>query len=164
MGMRLNVGKSAIKLAGIAMSMQDRIAARHDSETADECLMPCVKRDTTIDIAGGQPNSHFHSYCAADGRRVIDRSNLTILLAPGFTDLPEFLAEHQVEIIASLPCYLEKNCDHQRGSGVFQRSIEALRRLNELDYGRWSPYPDACFIHGFPCRRREEPEADYRAS
>jgi radical SAM/Cys-rich protein len=70
------------------------------------------------------------------GRRVIDRSNLTILLAPGFVDLPEFLAENQVEIIASLPCYLEENCDRQRGSGVFSRSIEALRRLNELGYGR----------------------------
>jgi radical SAM/Cys-rich protein len=69
-------------------------------------------------------------------RRVIDRSNLTILVAPGFEYLPEFLAEHEVEVVASLPCYLEENCDLQRGRGVFQRSIEALRRLNALGYAQ----------------------------
>ena len=67
-------------------------------------------------------------------RRVIDRCNLTILLAKGFQDLPEFLADHQVHIIASLPCYLEENCDSQRGDGVFAKSIGAIRRLNQLGY------------------------------
>jgi radical SAM/Cys-rich protein len=66
---------------------------------------------------------------------VIDRCNLTILLAPGFDDLPAFLAEQQVEVVASLPCYLEHNVDHQRGDGVFARSVEALRRLNAVGYG-----------------------------
>ncbi len=70
------------------------------------------------------------------GKRVIDRCNLTILLAAGFTDLPEFLSEHGVEIVASLPCYIEQNCDSQRGDGVFQKSIEALHRLNALGYGQ----------------------------
>ena len=70
------------------------------------------------------------------GRHVIDRCNLTILRAPGFTDLPEFLAEHQVEIVASLPCYLEENVDAQRGNVAFRRSIEMLQRLNALGYGR----------------------------
>jgi len=70
------------------------------------------------------------------GAHVIDRSNLTILLAPGFRDLPEFLAAHRVEVVASLPCYLEENTDAQRGDGVFARSIEALLRLNALGYGR----------------------------
>lgn len=67
--------------------------------------------------------------------RVIDRCNLTILGTPGHTDLPEFLAAQQVEIVASLPCYLEANVDKQRGDRVFQRSIEALLRLNQLGYG-----------------------------
>jgi radical SAM/Cys-rich protein len=111
-------------------------------ETVDECLDALRRSEIpTLDITGGAPelNPNFR-YLVQEarqmGRRVIDRSNLTILLAPGFTDLPEFLAEHRVEIVASLPCYLEENCDRQRGSGVFQRSIEALRRLNELGFGR----------------------------
>jgi radical SAM/Cys-rich protein len=70
------------------------------------------------------------------GRRVIDRCNLTILVAPGFDDLPEFLARHHVEVVASLPCYLEENTDYQRGAGVFTKSLEALRRLNALGYGQ----------------------------
>ncbi len=69
------------------------------------------------------------------GARVIDRCNLTILLAKGFEDLPEFLAEHHVEVVASLPCYTAENTDRQRGDGVFDLSIEALRRLNGLGYG-----------------------------
>ncbi len=94
----------------------------------------------TLDITGGAPemNPQFRRLVAsarALGCRVIDRCNLTILVAPGFTDLPEFLAEHQVEIVASLPCYLEANVDRQRGDRVFQRSLEALRRLNALGYG-----------------------------
>lgn len=94
----------------------------------------------TLDITGGAPemNPHFRwlvEQARALGRRVIDRCNLTILTANGFRDLPRFLADHQVEIVASLPCYLEDNCDSQRGSGVFQRSIEALRELNALGYG-----------------------------
>ena len=60
---------------------------------------------------------------------------MTILLAKGFEYLPEFLAEHQVEIVASLPCYLEENTDAQRGEGAYSKSVEALRRLNALGYG-----------------------------
>jgi radical SAM/Cys-rich protein len=94
----------------------------------------------TLDITGGAPemNPHFRwlvQEARQLGRRVIDRCNLTILMAPGFTDLPKFLADNQVEIVASLPCYLEENCDAQRGDGVFQRSIEAIRHLNSLGYG-----------------------------
>jgi radical SAM/Cys-rich protein len=95
----------------------------------------------TLDITGGAPemNPNFRylvEHARRRGCRVIDRSNLTILLAPGFDDLPGFLAAHEVEIVASLPCYLEENCDRQRGDGVFRRSIAALRRLNELGYGK----------------------------
>lgn len=94
-----------------------------------------------VDVTGGAPELHpdFRRLVVearALGARVIDRCNLTILLAPGFDDLPEFLAENRVEIVASLPCYLAENTDQQRGSGVFDRSIEALRRLNSLGYGR----------------------------
>lgn len=95
----------------------------------------------TLDITGGAPemNPHFRwivEQASGLGRQVIDRCNLTILLANGFTDLPEFLAKHQVHIIASLPCYLEANCDKQRGQGVFGKSIEAIQRLNQLGYAQ----------------------------
>lgn len=95
----------------------------------------------TLDITGGAPeiNPQFRMMVLEArklGRQVIDRCNLTILLARGFTDLPEFLAEHQVCVVASLPCYLEENCDAQRGKGVFVKSIEAIRRLNGLGYAQ----------------------------
>lgn len=96
---------------------------------------------TTLDITGGAPemNPNFRMLVQQArklGKQVIDRCNLTILLAQGFTDLPEFLAAHHVNVVASLPCYLEENCDTQRGSGVFVKSIEAIRKLNELGYAR----------------------------
>lgn len=95
----------------------------------------------TLDITGGAPemNPNFRwlvQQAHALKRRVIDRCNLTILVANGYRDLPQFLADHGVEVVASLPCYLEDNCDRQRGDGVFQRSIDALRILNELGYGK----------------------------
>ncbi|WP_145076329.1 arsenosugar biosynthesis radical SAM (seleno)protein ArsS [Aureliella helgolandensis] len=95
----------------------------------------------TLDITGGAPemNANFRSLveqATALGKNVIDRCNLTILMANGFTYLPEFLAKHRVNVVASLPCYLEENCDAQRGDGVFVKSIEAIRALNELGYGR----------------------------
>ncbi len=111
-------------------------------ETAEAVIDALAGTDIpTLDITGGAPemNPNFRwlvEEARRLRRRVIDRCNLTILLAPGFTDLPEFLARHEVEIVASLPCYLEENCDAQRGDGVFARSIEALRRLNALGYGR----------------------------
>lgn len=94
-----------------------------------------------LDLTGGAPemNPHFR-YLVAEARalgvEVIDRCNLTILLQPGYEDLPDFLARHQVAITASLPCYLEENVEQQRGKGVYTESIEALRRLNQLGYGR----------------------------
>jgi radical SAM/Cys-rich protein len=110
-------------------------------QTAAQCL--AVLRDAgigTLDITGGAPelNPNFRwlvEEASNLGCRVIDRCNLTILTAPGYDDLPEFLARHEVEIVASLPCYLEENTDRQRGAGVFARSIAALKRLNELGYG-----------------------------
>jgi radical SAM/Cys-rich protein len=95
----------------------------------------------TLDITGGAPelNPQFRRLVAearALGVHVLDRCNLTILEEPGQEDLAEFLAAQRVEVIASLPCYLEENVDRQRGSGVFDKSIRALRRLNALGYGR----------------------------
>jgi radical SAM/Cys-rich protein len=113
-----------------------------DRDTVEACLGVIGRTDIpTVDITGGAPemNPNFRrlvSEARRLGRQVIDRCNLTILLAPGFRDLPEFLAEHNVEIVASLPCYLPENTNAQRGDGVFERSIDALRRLNELGYGR----------------------------
>jgi radical SAM/Cys-rich protein len=70
------------------------------------------------------------------GVRVIDRCNLTILSEPGFEDMAQFLASHQVEVTASLPCYSSANVDRQRGDGVFDRSIAGLQQLNALGYGQ----------------------------
>jgi radical SAM/Cys-rich protein len=94
----------------------------------------------TIDITGGAPemNPHFRTFVAeltSRGYHVLDRCNLTILLEPGYEDMIGFLAEHSVEIVASLPCYLEDNVDRQRGKGVYHESIEVLQRLNKAGYG-----------------------------
>ena len=97
-------------------------------------------RVRTLDLTGGAPelNPNF-KYLVQEatslGIEVIDRCNLTILLEPGFEDLPAFLAEQRVIITASLPCYSEQNVDTQRGKGVFSDSISALQKLNSLGYG-----------------------------
>ncbi len=93
----------------------------------------------TLDVTGGAPelNPHFRMLVAearALGCRVIDRCNLTILSEPGHEDLAAFLAEHQVEVTASLPCYTEELVDRQRGEGVYARSIDGIRQLNALGY------------------------------
>ena len=98
-------------------------------------------RVATLDLTGGAPELHplFRetvSRARALGVRVIDRCNLTILEEPGQEGLAEFLAGERVEIVASLPCYLEENVDRQRGKGVFEASIRGLHRLNALGYGR----------------------------
>jgi radical SAM/Cys-rich protein len=98
-------------------------------------------RVPSLDVTGGAPelNPHFR-YLVAEARalglRVIDRCNLTVLEQPGQEDTAEFLAAQAVEIVASLPCYLEDNVARQRGDGVFQSSIRMLRRLNALGYAR----------------------------
>lgn len=94
----------------------------------------------TVDITGGAPelNDNFSRLvllARSLGRHVIDRCNLTVLFEPGQEDLAEFLADNQVEVVASLPCYTPANVDQQRGRGVFEKSIAALQRLNELGYG-----------------------------
>ncbi|MCG6952857.1 MAG: arsenosugar biosynthesis radical SAM protein ArsS [Betaproteobacteria bacterium] len=93
-----------------------------------------------LDLTGGAPelNPHFRELVLRArelGVHVVDRCNLTILEEPGQEGLAEFLAHQQVEIIASLPCYLEENVDRQRGQGVFERSLRGIARLNALGYG-----------------------------
>ena len=110
-------------------------------ETMQLCLDQLAKTSIpVVDITGGAPemNPHFRwlvEEVRALGRRVMDRCNLTVIFVKGKEDLPEFLAKHEVEVICSLPYYQERETDRQRGAGVFDRSIEALRRFNAIGYG-----------------------------
>jgi radical SAM/Cys-rich protein len=95
----------------------------------------------TLDVTGGAPElnpefRHLVGEARHLGRRVVDRCNLTVFGQPDQEDTPEFLARNQVAIVASLPCYSKESVEKQRGRGVFDRSIDALRRLNGLGYGR----------------------------
>ncbi len=114
-----------------------------DSRTADRVieLAKGCSQIKTIDLTGGAPelNPNFRRMVRAFREmdlRVIDRCNLTVLSEPGMEWLADFLREQQVDVVASLPCYLEDNVDLQRGSGVFKRSIEGLLRLNSLGFGQ----------------------------
>jgi radical SAM/Cys-rich protein len=94
----------------------------------------------TVDLTGGAPEMNYGfrplvEAAKAQGKEVIVRSNLTIFFEPGFEDLPEYFAKHQLRVTASLPCYLEDNVDRQRGAGVYNRSIQAIEQLNKLGYG-----------------------------
>jgi radical SAM/Cys-rich protein len=110
-------------------------------ETVEVVLAFLARRRVgTLDITGGAPelNPHFRDLVRAArglGVRVMDRCNLTILEVRGQEDLADFLAGERVEIVASMPCYLENNVDAQRGKGVFDGSIRGLQRLNGLGYG-----------------------------
>ena len=97
-----------------------------------------------MDITGGAPelSEHFRYFVETArgvGAHVIDRNNLTIIETKPYADLPEYLASHQVEVVASLPCYSAENVNAQRGEGVFEKSISALRKLNAVGYGTKLP-------------------------
>jgi len=101
-------------------------------------------RPATVDITGGAPelSDHFRYFVetARDcGCQVIDRNNLTIIETAAFAWLPEYLAHHEVEVVASLPCYSADNVNAQRGEGVFEKSIVALKKLNAVGYGTRLP-------------------------
>ena len=110
-------------------------------ETAAECIRTLERTSIPkVDITGGAPelNPNFRwlvEQASRLRRHVMDRCNLTVLLLKGKEDLAEFLAFNRVELICSLPYFQERETDRQRGEGVFDRSIEALRRLNALGYG-----------------------------
>ncbi len=111
-------------------------------ETAQRILELAADSATlhTLDLTGGAPELHDVFRPLVEGARrlgiqVIDRCNLTVLFEPGQEDLAEYLADQQVQVVASLPCYSRSNVDKQRGNGVFDLSIRALQRLNGLGYG-----------------------------
>jgi radical SAM/Cys-rich protein len=99
-----------------------------------------------VDITGGAPelNPHLRRFITAlreQGQSVKVRTNLTVWFDPGMESWPEFFQDHQVHLVASLPCYLESNVTAQRGAGVYDKSIEAIKRLNALGYGRQPELP-----------------------
>jgi len=122
----------------------DRKEENMDRATLEKCLeiIASVPSIHTVDITGGAPemNPHFRWFveeCSALGKKVIDRCNLTIIMAnPKYRDLPEFFAKHKVEVVSSLPYFSKKRTDSQRGDGVFEDSIKALQLLNEAGYGK----------------------------
>lgn len=125
-------------------------AGPHRSEMMDEDTARRVgawiveHRPANVDITGGAPelSEHFRYFvetARSVGAHVIDRNNLTIIETASHAYLPEFLARHEVEVVASLPCYLGENVDAQRGTDVFRRSIRALHKLNAVGYGTRLP-------------------------
>lgn len=115
---------------------------RMTRETAEQCIAALARTDIpTVDITGGAPelNPNFRwlvEQARAMNRHVMDRCNLSVLLLPSQADLATFLAAHRVEIVASLPYYRAAQTDAQRGEGIFDKSMEALRLLNQFGYGR----------------------------
>ena len=106
----------------------------------------------TLDITGGAPELHpqfrmLVSGATGERKHVIVRTNLTILLDKGYEDLPEFYRDSGVDLVASLPCYLEENVDAVRGVGAFGKSISALRRLNSAGFGNGSDGPSLTLVY-----------------
>src|ERR1700737_1937937 len=142
-------------------------------ETIDRITDWLAKTDIPIvDLTGGAPEMipdfrYFIERVRAlqPRRKIIDRANLTILLEPGDEDLAEFLAAKKVEIIASMPCYSAENVNAQRGEGVFEGSITALRLLNRLGYGV-APDPGLHLVYNpvgpYLPGPQAELEADYK--
>jgi radical SAM/Cys-rich protein len=126
-------------------------------------------RPAVVDITGGAPelSAHFRFLVETgrgNGCHVIDRSNLTIIETEAFAWLPDYLAAHEVEVVASLPCYLRENVNAQRGDGVFEKSIRALKKLNAVGYGIRLPLNLVYNPLGPKLLPpQEELEADYKA-
>jgi radical SAM/Cys-rich protein len=139
---QLNVGKlcnqACVHCHVDAGPKRTEVMDRRTAELALELVR--AAKAQTVDVTGGAPelNPSFRfvvEQARHDGCHVMDRCNLTVLFEPGQEDLPEFLAGLRVEVVASLPCYLAENVEKQRGRGVYEKSIAALRRLNALGYG-----------------------------
>lgn len=120
----------------------DRKEENMDLATLQKCLdIVREHKIPTVDITGGAPemNAHFKWFveqCTAIGVQVMNRCNLTIIMAnPKYHDLPEFFAKHKVHLISSLPYFTKTRTDNQRGDGVFEDSITALKQLNDVGYG-----------------------------
>jgi radical SAM/Cys-rich protein len=140
-------------------------------ETAGKVIELLRRHDIgTLDITGGAPELNPQFRFLVDeavklGRRIIDRCNLTVLTLPAQADLPGYLAERRVEVTASLPSFRQAGTDAQRGDGVFEKSIAALRKLNDLGYGKGTGLvldlihnPVGAFLPG----KQSSLERDYR--
>jgi radical SAM/Cys-rich protein len=131
----------------------DRTAEMMSRETVDLCLAALDRTAAkVVDLTGGAPelNPHFRylvDQCVARGKHVMDRCNLTVLLTGPCRDLPQWFAERGVEVVCSLPHYRKRNTDLQRGDGTFEKSIEALKRLNAAGYGRGDPRLKLTLMH-----------------
>lgn len=152
----LNPGRNKLEILQVNLGKLCNLTCSHchveagpskTEENADPKLIDDIieaierLKPSTLDITGGAPemNPGFKKLvmaAAARNLQIIDRCNLTIFFETGYEELPEFLAEYNVSIVASLPCYEKENVEKQRGRGVFDPSIKALRRLNELGYGK----------------------------
>jgi radical SAM/Cys-rich protein len=123
----------------------DRTDEMMDRATAEACLRALDRTGAhTVDLTGGAPelNPNFRyvvDEAAARGKHVIDRCNLTILLVPGYRDLPAWLGERGVEVVCSLPHWRKRGTDAQRGDGTYEKSLEALHLLNGAGYGAGDP-------------------------
>ena len=143
-----------------------------DRKTVDAVLAVLIGNPIgTLDITGGAPelNPHFRMLVAEArraGKRVLVRTNLTILSEPGMRDLPEFYQEQGVDLIASLPCYLEDNVSAVRGNGAYRKSISALRKLNTLGFGNGPGGPSLSLVYNpvgaFLPPEQSALQADYR--
>ena len=141
-----------------------------DRETVDACLKALDQTEAhTVDLTGGAPelNPHFRylvDECIKRGKHVIDRCNLTVLLLKRNKDLAQFLADRGVEVVCSLPHYRKRNTDAQRGKGAYEKSIEALKLLNSVGYGKDDPNkiltlmvnPSGSFLAGNQCSMQRE--------
>jgi radical SAM/Cys-rich protein len=131
----------------------DRTDQMMSRETLDQCLAALDRTAAkVVDITGGAPelNPHFRylvEQCVARGKHVMDRCNLTVLLTGPCRDLPEWFAARGVEVVCSLPHYRKRHTDLQRGDGTFEKSIEALARLNAAGYGRGDPRLRLTLVH-----------------
>lgn len=130
-----------------------QVVENMDRATMEACLRALDQTPAhTVDITGGAPelNPHFTwlvDECVKRGKHVIDRCNLTILLLPKYTHLPDWFAERGVEVVCSLPHYRKPNTDAQRGEGTYERSVEALKRLNAAGYGQGVPKRRLTLMH-----------------
>ncbi|HEX9022124.1 MAG TPA: arsenosugar biosynthesis radical SAM (seleno)protein ArsS [Nitrospirota bacterium] len=176
---------SDVKILQVNLGYRCNMACRHchasagpgraeamNGEIVDAVLGALRKNPIgALDITGGAPelNPHFRSLVSETrktGKRVMVRTNLTVFFEEGMADLPEFYWNEGVELIASLPCYLENNVNAIRGGGAYRKSIEALRRLNELGFGNGSSERPLSLVYnpGGPFLPPEQRllEADYK--
>ncbi len=150
------LSKNAISVLQINLGRRCNLACTHchveasphrteelSSEVCEQLLEIIHRFDQikTVDLTGGAPEMNYGfrplvEAARAEGKDVIVRSNLTIFFEPGYEDLPEYFARHQLHVVASLPCYLEDNVDAMRGKGVYSDSVQAIQKLNALGYGK----------------------------